>query len=46
MEDDVESTHTMVINMVGQLAEGITFSYELQLMNGLRHWKCINVYNL
>jgi hypothetical protein len=29
----VASSRTMVVNMIGQLAGGITFSYELRLMN-------------
>jgi hypothetical protein len=28
----VTSTHTIVINMVGQIAGGINFSYKLRLM--------------
>jgi hypothetical protein len=43
MEVDVASTPTMVINMVGQLAGGITLSYKLLLMNDLRHWKGIDM---
>jgi hypothetical protein len=46
MEADMVSTCTMVIKMVGQLARGITFSYKLQLMNDVFHWKGIDVYNL
>jgi hypothetical protein len=29
MGADVASTHTMVVNKVGQLVGGITFTYEL-----------------
>jgi hypothetical protein len=29
MGSRIASTHTMVVNMVGQLVGGITFSYEI-----------------
>jgi hypothetical protein len=39
-------THTMVINIVGQLARGTTFTYELRLRKFLHCWKGLGVKNI
>jgi hypothetical protein len=46
MGPDMASSHTMVVNTIGQLAGGITFAYELQLMHSLRCWKGLRVFNI
>jgi hypothetical protein len=32
--------------MIGQLAGGINFAYDLRMMHGLHCWKCLGVQNI
>jgi hypothetical protein len=35
------SSHTMVVNTIGQIDGGITFAYDLRFMHGIHCWKGI-----